>query len=77
MDENQRENAGSASMWDIVTTQAGLLSSRSLAERVAQDLNLAANRDLVGTEGDAATRLRTPPARSWPGSRSRFPKRGS
>ena len=58
---NEKERDGSASMsslWDIVTTQAGLLSSRSLAERVAQNLNLAADPKVVGTEGDAATRLK-------------------
>jgi capsular exopolysaccharide synthesis family protein len=58
LDEQSRDGSSYQSTWDIVTTQAGLLSSRSLAERVAQDLNLAANKELVGTEGDAATRLR-------------------
>ncbi len=32
--------------------------SRSIAERAAQDLNLADNEEYVGTEGDAATRLK-------------------
>lgn len=59
LDEQSREGSSYQSTWDIVTTQAGLLSSRSLAERVAQNLNLASNKELVGTEGDAATRLRT------------------
>ena len=59
LDEQRRESATAPSMWDLVTTQAGLLSSRSLAERVAQDLNLAANEDLVGSDGDAASRMKT------------------
>jgi polysaccharide biosynthesis transport protein len=60
LDENKRESAGATgALWDVVTTQAGLLSSRSLAERVAQDLNLAANPDFVGSEGDASSRLRS------------------
>ena len=59
LDEQSRESASYQSTWDVVTTQGGLLSSRSLAERVAQDLNLAANEEFVGTEGDAATRLRS------------------
>ncbi len=59
LDEKQRDSAASQSTWDIVTTQAGLLKSRSLAERVAQDLNLGSNPDFVGTSGDAATRLRS------------------
>ena len=59
LDEQRRESAAAPNMWDLVTTQAGLLSSRSLAERVAQDLNLAANDELVGSEGNAATRMKT------------------
>lgn len=59
LDENRRESVSSPSVWDLVTTQAGLLQSRSLAERVAQDLNLAANAEFVGAGGDAASRLRT------------------
>lgn len=59
MDENKRENAGGSSdSWDVITTQVGLLKSRSLAERVAQDLNLAADANVVGTQGDAASRTR-------------------
>ncbi|HJS41462.1 MAG TPA: polysaccharide biosynthesis tyrosine autokinase [Sphingomicrobium sp.] len=58
LDEQRRESSTYQTTWDLVTTQAGLLSSRSLAERVAQDLNLAANPEFVGTEGDAASRLR-------------------
>ena len=58
LDEQAGESATYQSTWDMVSTQAGLLSSRSLAERVAQDLNLAANSEFVGTEGDAASRLR-------------------
>lgn len=40
----------------FLTTQYGLLQSRSLAERVAQDLNLASNEDLVGQDGNRGTR---------------------
>jgi capsular exopolysaccharide synthesis family protein len=43
---------------DFVATQVGLLSSSSLAERVAQDLNLASNPDFVPIKADPATRLR-------------------
>jgi len=42
---------------DFVATQVGLLSSSSLAERVAQDLNLATNSDFVPMKADPATRL--------------------
>ncbi|MCY7339087.1 MAG: hypothetical protein LH465_03930, partial [Sphingomonas bacterium] len=38
LDERQRESGSSSpSSWDFVITQVGLLTSRSLAERVAQD----------------------------------------
>ena len=43
---------------DFVATQVGLLSSSSLAERVAQDLNLASNPNFVPIKADPATRLR-------------------
>ena len=43
--------------WDYVATQVGLLSSRTLAERVAQDLNLVNNADFVDQSLDPARRL--------------------
>ena len=59
MDEQTRDRSSTAgSNWDFVATQVGLLSSRSIAERAAQDLNLANNRDFVGSEGDTASRLK-------------------
>ena len=76
LDEKQRDRADGSSMWDIVATQAGLLSSRSLAERVAQDLNLAANPDFVGTEGDAAARLREAAGRIQAGLKVEIPEDG-
>jgi capsular exopolysaccharide synthesis family protein len=48
-----------SSGWDFIATQVGLLKSRALAERVAQDLNLASDPALVGTGGTPATRLRS------------------
>jgi succinoglycan biosynthesis transport protein ExoP len=60
MDEQQRDRSSTGvNSWDYVATQVGLLSSRSIAERAAQDLNLANNKDYVETDGDAATRLKT------------------
>jgi capsular exopolysaccharide synthesis family protein len=58
LDEKSREAAMTPNLFDYVVTQVGLLSSRTLAERVAQDLNLASNPQFVGTKGDAATRLK-------------------
>ena len=76
LNEKQRDNADSVNMWDLVATQAGLLSSRSLAERVAQDLNLAANPQFVGTEGDAASRLRTAAGKIQGGLNVEIPEDG-
>ncbi len=59
LDENKRAQAASPGLWDFIATQVGLLKSRALAERVAQDLNLASREDVVGSGGDAATRLAT------------------
>ena len=56
-----KENGGdgpSQDSWDFVATQVGLLRSRALAERVAQELNLAADPAIVGTSGNPAERLR-------------------
>jgi hypothetical protein len=76
LDEKRREGAGTPSIWDVVTTQAGLLSSRSLAERVAQDLNLAADPNFVGTGGDAASRLREAAGRIQAGLNVEVPEEG-
>ncbi|MEP7316870.1 MAG: Wzz/FepE/Etk N-terminal domain-containing protein, partial [Sphingomicrobium sp.] len=55
--ENARQGE-TVSGWDFIITQVGLLQSRTLAERVAQDLNLAANRDIAPADVDPATRLK-------------------
>ncbi len=43
--------------WDFIATQVGLLQSRAVAERTAQDLNLVANPAVVGSEGAIPERL--------------------
>ena len=57
MDDKQGERPTPISNWDFVTTQVGLLKSRSIAERAAQDLNLANNEEFVGSGGNASSRL--------------------
>jgi capsular exopolysaccharide synthesis family protein len=58
MDEQSRERTSSGvTNWDFVATQVGLLGSRSIAQRAAQDLNLANNKEFAGDDGDAAKRL--------------------
>ncbi len=54
-DEDQ---APAVNPWDFVATQAGLLRSRALAERVAQELNLANNPAFVDQSVDPAARVR-------------------
>ncbi len=76
MDDEKGEQPFAQTTWDYISTQAGLLSSRSLAERVAQDLNLAANAELVGTGGDAAARLKTAAARVAGGLNVETPEEG-
>ena len=46
------------SNWDFIATQVGLLQSRAVAERTAQDLNLAANEKVVGSGGTIEERLK-------------------
>ena len=43
--------------YDFIATQVGLLQSRSVAERAAQELNLANNADVVAQDIDASKRL--------------------
>ena len=58
-DEQAREREASAgNSYEFVATQVGLVSSRSVAQRTAQELNLANNPDVVPQDVDAAQRLR-------------------
>ena len=58
-DEQSREReASTINSYDFVSTQVGLLSSQSVAQRTAQELNLANNPDFVAQEGDASARLK-------------------
>jgi capsular exopolysaccharide synthesis family protein len=59
-DEQSREHdATTVNSYDFVATQVGLLSSKSVAERTAQELNLANNPSVVTGDVDASKRLRT------------------
>ncbi|GAA4017745.1 hypothetical protein GCM10022280_16310 [Sphingomonas swuensis] len=44
--------------WDFIATQVGLLQSRAVAERTAQDLNLASNPAVAGSAGSIEDRLK-------------------
>ncbi|HVL79381.1 MAG TPA: polysaccharide biosynthesis tyrosine autokinase [Sphingomicrobium sp.] len=76
LDENTRDRGIAQSNWDFVATQVGLLASRSVAERAAQDLNLANNPEFVGTGGDPSTRLNIAASRVAGGLRVRAPDQG-
>jgi polysaccharide biosynthesis transport protein len=59
-DEQSRErDAANVNSYDFVATQVGLLSSKSVAERTAQELNLANNPTIVAQDSDASKRLRS------------------
>jgi capsular exopolysaccharide synthesis family protein len=54
--EGEKERQGQREDARFLATQYGLLESRSLASRVAQDMNLAANAAFVPQEADRAVR---------------------
>lgn len=58
-EEQSRERESSVSnSYDFVATQAELLSSKTVAQRTAQELNLANNPDVVPLNLDPSSRLR-------------------
>ena len=58
-DEQSRQREQSiGDSYEFVVTQAGLLQSQSVAQRTAQELNLANNPDVVPMDADASTRLK-------------------
>jgi uncharacterized protein involved in exopolysaccharide biosynthesis len=58
MDEKSEAVSSGVSSWEFVATQLGLLKSRALAERVAEDLNLANNPEFADQSADPATRVK-------------------
>ena len=57
MADNSGDHSEGQTPWDFVATQVGLLASHSLAERVAQDMNLANNPKFVSQDSDPRERL--------------------
>jgi len=76
MNEKAGDRAAPVTNWDFVTTQVGLLKSRSIAERAAQDLNLANNEDFAGSAGDATTRLDIATSKIVGGLEAEVPEQG-
>lgn len=54
--DNNKSQSFSSNDRQFLTTQYGLLRSRALAERVAQQLNLAGNAEFLDSDADRATR---------------------
>lgn len=57
-EQSKQQDQQATNTFDFVATQVGLLGSRAVAERTAQELNLAENPDVVRQSGDASQRLR-------------------
>jgi polysaccharide biosynthesis transport protein len=57
-EQSRERQASTVNSYDFVATQVGLLSSKSVAERTAQELNLANNPDLIAQDMDGSRRLR-------------------
>src|SRR5438309_460949 len=55
----RERDSANVNSYDFVATQVGLLSSKSVAERTVQELNLANNPTVVGQDADASIRLRS------------------
>ena len=58
-EQTRQQDSQAMNSYDFVATQVGLLGSRAVAERTAQELNLANNPDIVAQDTDASQRLRT------------------
>ncbi|HEV8407223.1 MAG TPA: polysaccharide biosynthesis tyrosine autokinase [Sphingomicrobium sp.] len=56
--DKDQQTVSNGDVFSFIATQVGLLQSRSVAERAAQELNLANNSDVVPQDMDASKRLR-------------------
>jgi capsular exopolysaccharide synthesis family protein len=76
--EQSRERESTVeSPYDFIVTQVGLLSSRNVAERTAQELNLANNPDFVAAGPDASTRLKIAAGKVQSGLKVKPPEEGN
>ena len=77
-DEQSRERESTVqNPYDFIVTQVGLLSSKSVAERTAQELNLANNPEFVAPGPDASTRLKAAAGRVQGGLKVTAPEEGN
>ena len=77
-DERTRErDAANVNSYDFVATQVGLLSAKSVAERTAQELDLANNPTIVAQDADPSKRLRSATAAVASGLKVIAPDQGT
>ena len=58
MTDQSKDVGSEVSSWDFIATQVGLLKSTTLAQRVAEDLNLARNPAFADQSAEPAARLK-------------------
>ncbi|HEX6741176.1 MAG TPA: polysaccharide biosynthesis tyrosine autokinase [Sphingomicrobium sp.] len=75
-DEQSKERQTYQDPYDVVATQVGLLTSKSVAERTVQELNLGNNPDFVPQEGDASARLKAATGKVQGNLKADVPKEG-
>lgn len=76
MDDKSTARSQAPDSWNFISTQVGLLSSRSLARRVAKDLNLDSNANFVDQSLDAQTRLKVATNKVADGLKVKAPEEG-
>ncbi|WP_197018415.1 GumC family protein [Sphingomonas sp. URHD0057] len=75
-EQTKEREASTVNPYDFVATQVGLLSSKSVSQRTAQDLNLANNPDVVSQSMEASQRLRAATAAVQGGLKVTAPEDG-
>jgi polysaccharide biosynthesis transport protein len=75
-EQSRQQDMQATNAYDFVATQVGLLGSEAVAERTAQELNLANNPDVVAQDLDASRRLRAATAVVQNGLKVTAPEQG-
>ena len=76
-EQSKQRDASIGDSYEFVVTQAGLLSSQSVAQRTAQELNLANNPEMVAQDLDASIRLKAAAGQVRGGLNVEEPKEGT
>lgn len=75
-EQSREREATIGNPYDFVATQVGLVSSKSVAQRTAQELNLANDPEFVDQEGDASARLKAATVKIQEGLKVIAPEEG-